>query len=363
VTGPTPFLARSFSGAGEAVTVPGRLLGYRAWRLVPVLAGAEPRTAPAQDPENPVALPPVEPGRFRLQATVHRTVWPLPGRMSAACLTNPDSPERHDAPVDDCACGIYGWYAPAHAHQYDTAPVVGVIEATGRVLMGTKGFRCERARVRALVVRALPVGALGMSPSVATPLWEQFLADCRDAGVVLFGSEEEMLRAFPPSDVSALIGPLPEPEVDLRGDPGVLLTSKWITPEMAATLRRRWMVSDQMLAALAVTAELRGAAPLNAWIDSAGVLNAEWRSVSRARRVTGQALRAVGRFLRWRYLPEAWLFVAVGFSVARGQFLATFVDDPVARVLWLDGIGLLLGVYASRWRTARRRAGRHQGPA
>lgn len=61
-------------------------------------------------------------------------------------------PSDHQIPSAACLCGLYGWYNPQYALHEHTGDVVGVIEVSGRILMGTMGFRAERARIIALAV-------------------------------------------------------------------------------------------------------------------------------------------------------------------------------------------------------------------
>jgi hypothetical protein len=66
--------------------------------------------------------------------------------------TSPPKPP-HDTPSEKCGCGFYAY---TESHHADTLPykdrnvVLGVIKGTGRTLMGTKGFRCEKAEIIAL---------------------------------------------------------------------------------------------------------------------------------------------------------------------------------------------------------------------
>lgn len=101
---------------------------------------------------------------------------------------------NHAAPHATCSCGIYAWYRPGDLA--DDGDVFGVIEATGRVLLGTSGFRAERARIVALCV---PDDGDG----IATRLAARY-------GVPAFTAPADLLDAFPPEDVTALLGREPE---------------------------------------------------------------------------------------------------------------------------------------------------------
>jgi hypothetical protein len=60
---------------------------------------------------------------------------------------------KHETPAESCACGFYAYTDELHA---ETQPykhqkvILGIIKGTGRTLLGTKGFRCEKAEIVAL---------------------------------------------------------------------------------------------------------------------------------------------------------------------------------------------------------------------
>jgi hypothetical protein len=58
--------------------------------------------------------------------------------------------QSHSAPAPGCRCGIYGWYDLNDAMVEHSGEVLGVIEVSGRVILGTRGFRAERAKIVAL---------------------------------------------------------------------------------------------------------------------------------------------------------------------------------------------------------------------
>jgi hypothetical protein len=126
---------------------------------------------------------------------------------------------QHKTPVPECTCGIYGWYTPEAALYEHTGDVVGVVEVSGRVLLGTTGFRAERAKIIAIT----------MNPRSATvEKTRQFMKlgaeGTRYAGVerlsVFAGGIEAMRLRYPP-DAGTLrnlgIEIEPEPEIDDNG--------------------------------------------------------------------------------------------------------------------------------------------------
>jgi hypothetical protein len=160
--------------------VPGSLRGYRTWWR----AGWR-----ASVPDGMLPLTSV---------TRRHVVWT--STLSARCVprdcagSGPGSaalPDDHAAPRAGCNCGIYAWYAPDDAGIL-SASVFGVIEASGRVLMGERGFRAERARITAVVTRNRRVAAA-----------------CTRAGIAVYRHRRDLLRDHPPDDLSSLLGERP----------------------------------------------------------------------------------------------------------------------------------------------------------
>ena len=121
-----------------------------------------------------------------------------PGRHAARCSTG----ATHDAPARDCTCGFYGWYDPSGtAGSYGGAKAV--IAASGRIVLGDRGFRSGVARVEAV---ALPV-PLRWQPRGSTRA-RRMLAE-RYPDVPVYRSARAMVRAHPPHDVRELgVGPV-----------------------------------------------------------------------------------------------------------------------------------------------------------
>jgi hypothetical protein len=69
------------------------------------------------------------------------------------------------------------------------ARVFGVVEASGLILMGERGFRAERARIVAVVCRNRRVASA-----------------CDEAGIAVYRRRRELLRDYPPEDLTSLIG-------------------------------------------------------------------------------------------------------------------------------------------------------------
>ena len=94
------------------------------------------------------------------------------------------------APEPNCSCGFYGMYK--YWQVESDLNTMGVIEATGRVILHSKGARVEKARI---VAHMRPPQFYALRHHYPDVHW--------------FDSEEDMLREYPPQDVSELIGPSP----------------------------------------------------------------------------------------------------------------------------------------------------------
>lgn len=89
--------------------------------------------------------------------------WPEAGPLVAACPFGPYLSSSHPAPVWSCSCGLYAAKRPellagALVRGQDLA--LGLVCLWGRVLEAPRGYRAERAAVRALVAPADPDGRI-----------------------------------------------------------------------------------------------------------------------------------------------------------------------------------------------------------
>lgn len=164
-------------GDGGRALVPGTLRGYRTWRLQ--------RRPPAD-------------GALPLTSVTRRVGWPV--TLSAECtppepLTDglPEGAGAHRAPTAGCRCGIYAWYDPDDAGIL-RARVFGVVQASGLVVLGERGFRAERATIAAVVTRN-----------------RRLARACERAGVAVYRRKRDLLADHPPEDLTALLGPRPAP--------------------------------------------------------------------------------------------------------------------------------------------------------
>ncbi|MFN2490383.1 MAG: hypothetical protein ABR529_11725 [Actinomycetota bacterium] len=88
-------------------------------------------------------------------------VWPSRGYYVAEC---PDAADDHVAPDEHCTCGIYAARDRKHLSEMayglyyhpDDVRVIGEVALAGKVIIATRGYRAERARITQLFV---PYGA------------------------------------------------------------------------------------------------------------------------------------------------------------------------------------------------------------
>lgn len=118
----------------------------------------------------------------------------------------------HSAPSDTCSCGFYAvwdtydaWHAMSNHGRFRRwsqedwrylhyTAVLAVVEATGRVLLGTKGFRAEKCEVKALLLPD-PEEEWWLTRRRAKKYIEKIKANY--PGIEIFYSEREMFAAYP----------------------------------------------------------------------------------------------------------------------------------------------------------------------
>ena len=180
-------------GGGEVgrSLVPGSLRGYRTWR---------PAGRRVHVPEGTLPLTSVTRRRVVWPPTLVARCAPSPSGRKAPPDTEVDLDDDHHAPQAGCDCGIYAWYAPDDTRILH-ARVFGAVEASGLVLMGDRGFRAERVRIKAVATRNRRVAAA-----------------CAKAGIAVYRRRGELIRDHPPEDLASLLGDRSPPE-DEPADP------------------------------------------------------------------------------------------------------------------------------------------------
>lgn len=215
--------------SGPAALVPDALRGYRSWAGLEVTASGEVHLASTGVPYFWRA------GELTAGCMTPRPPWSLTSLTGCSCALCrsyqpgdlPQDP-RHVAPVPDCTCGFYGWYRPEDI-RIVPAPIRGVIEASGRVLLGTHGFRAERARLVAITIDPVQSSRYhDVRELVGGPLGE--------AGVQVFPDLTSLAAEFPPEDLTGLI----DHTCDERCDDiaGSRQISMAVPPAVAARIQR-----------------------------------------------------------------------------------------------------------------------------
>lgn len=96
---------------------------------------------------------------YRLGSVTHKSHWPVADWVYAHCGGDPvcDHPSNTDGrvPGEGCSCGIYSASTfeqlvkelPYAHYQRAGEVVIGEIAMAGKVIVGTQGYRAEKARV------------------------------------------------------------------------------------------------------------------------------------------------------------------------------------------------------------------------
>lgn len=125
--------------------------------------------------------------------------------------------KEHVPPVEfdelhggECGCGYWAYWTPRDMQDWRSSlPVWGIVEGSGRVLIGEKGFRCQRARILALVpaFSVCPVQRNDPRPGLRE-LGESWMAVLMDVLGTLypearvFATVRGMLASFPTGEVT-----------------------------------------------------------------------------------------------------------------------------------------------------------------
>lgn len=123
-----------------------------------------------------------------LTGVYHRYPW-QPG-INVAEHMGPIPAQGCDFLGLNCLCGFYGYYDGSNDYLQDHMAwadwrIAGIIEGWGKCVVGARGFRCEKAEVRALVT------PLGVDEET---LWQ--IAG-RHPGVPWFATQADAVDAFP----------------------------------------------------------------------------------------------------------------------------------------------------------------------
>lgn len=102
-----------------------------------------------------------------------------------------------------CQCGFYAYYEGSNDYAVNKGTVSAVVEGYGKTVIGSRGFRCEKAKIIAL---HLPSGTKAKVPA---HLLERVRSNYPN--VPVFAKRKAMLAEFP---LDASIAPTPETDPD-----------------------------------------------------------------------------------------------------------------------------------------------------
>lgn len=155
-----------FDGSSDFDFAVGSVRGLRQWKL-PFDAELDNIMATDARPDPAALWPPGTPPP--LLVGVAGGAW-QPGVNHAKCKNFPEHvpPVEYDeARKSECGCGFWAYWGLTDKDWHDALPVFGIVEGTGRTLIGSKGFRCEKAQILALVPAF--VIEVGIAPVVSPP--------------------------------------------------------------------------------------------------------------------------------------------------------------------------------------------------
>lgn len=109
----------------------------------------------------------------------------------------------HPSPDMDCSCGIYAHYLPLESYERGSN-VFGVVEASGRILMGTKGFRAEKAKIVALAGYGTATRWFTTEEKTRGVYPKGLVDFCTSIGVPYFPTVRQMVYEFPQVDLTSL---------------------------------------------------------------------------------------------------------------------------------------------------------------
>jgi hypothetical protein len=145
---PEPRGEPGYGGApGDPEFIAGSVTGYRWWALAADgrLLGMHDAWTPGENHARCLAD---RPGHHLVRGA---------GQQPGPGLQRPLHPAA-DVPAEACFCGFYAyWTVPGQMVPGTLLPVLGVIEGYGKVLIGSKGFRCATAKIMALCPLGSPV--------------------------------------------------------------------------------------------------------------------------------------------------------------------------------------------------------------
>lgn len=161
---------------GKEILVPSSILGYRQWYWI----------------------------NKELKSS-YSTIWDKES-LTSVCkrYSGPEgSVPEHPSPSPGCTCGIYAHYLPLESYER-VNNVFGVMEASGKLLMGTKGLRAEKARIVALAGYGSSNRWFQTKEKTRGIYPEDLVDFCTQIGVPYFPTVKQMVYEFPQVDLTSL---------------------------------------------------------------------------------------------------------------------------------------------------------------
>lgn len=165
------------------------------------------------------------------------------GRGNMIVRTAPAEPGPECLDLSCGSCGYYGYFDGCA--QYGSGGVTGIIEGYGHVIIGTKGFRAQKARIVALCPAPARSEGLTVGGSMWSITWDSAPLDNPPGGLALMGrnypeipifaDEAAMLAAHPTDEGTE---PPPNEKVDHAAQYGLGLCGVPGCPCSSPTFRR-----------------------------------------------------------------------------------------------------------------------------
>lgn len=143
-----------------------------------------------------------------LKSIMHSYKWDVVNEAvcESQLFWSGDLTRGHDskAPQEKCSCGFYGYHLPVSAFGDSggfggTGNVFGVFESFGDVILHPLGLRAQKTRI------------LALAPNYSN--WDMTRAELRDVidsygerGVRVFSDTDSLIAAYPPEDLSNIVG-------------------------------------------------------------------------------------------------------------------------------------------------------------
>jgi len=202
----------------------GTVRGYRAWRLTDATDASGPRLAGVHHKqiwkpgENRAECRRVSYSRQYYETLQTAGMEPLQAVLRDEFGEVIWSEDGNAFPVEghlrECQCGFYGFFEGSNDYhepnwdigRYDKGPVGGMIEGYGQTLIGSRGFRCTKARIVALLLGDIPTPTRdALEETYRMPIFDSFdrmvgEIGCDDGGAKAAAAAAEAAAAATEAD-------------------------------------------------------------------------------------------------------------------------------------------------------------------